>query len=222
MSDYKMLEIRPETESLYHEHLDAMWRQRYDIFVKRKGWALAHDGSREIDTFDKEPGRVYLVLLDAEGQFVGGTRLLEGSGHTLSSGPLNQFWTTPLPARPPGRTYETSRSVAGNHGDFAAATRCLAHLFVGCTEWAVENNVNLLFGVGDSRFVGAMTAAGMVLKLHSLPIPYPEGGEGIAVSWPINMEMLETMRKHFGIFRPVLAKPETLASLTLSQKRAIG
>ncbi|GHF24755.1 isovaleryl-homoserine lactone synthase [Kordiimonas sediminis] len=49
----------------YTDLLDQMYRQRYDIFIKRFGWDLPNDGVLEIDEYDTDDA-VYILSVDDE------------------------------------------------------------------------------------------------------------------------------------------------------------
>lgn len=65
--------------------LEAMFRQRYEVFVRRLRWDLPVTEGRETDQFDRLDSRYLLLLNDNEDRLSGSLRLLPSSGpHVLS------------------------------------------------------------------------------------------------------------------------------------------
>jgi len=65
--------------------LDMMFRQRYEVFVRRLRWDLPAAEGRETDQFDRLDARYLLLLNDASNGVHGSLRLLPSNGpHVLS------------------------------------------------------------------------------------------------------------------------------------------
>lgn len=194
--------ISAANRALYGRLLTAMFRQRHDVFVVRKQWKLASANGLERDEFDDMDRIVYAVIVDSHGEIVGSQRFLPGDGPTMSAGPLANFWDRPAPAGP--RAWEVSRSIIAARWDSPDFAEASAALGLSEFEWGLSQGVERVFGVGDARFVGSMVQLGWDVELHGLPTDYPEGGQGVALSWRIDVDTLAKSRESYGYHRAYL------------------
>ena len=191
--------ITAANRALYGRLLTAIYRQRHDIFVVRKRWNLTSHNGLERDAYDDAEDVVYMAVVDDAGELVGSQRFLPGDKPNVSNGPLRGFWDKPPPRGPDA--WEVSRTVVARDWDWPDFAECCAALGAGEIEWAMGRGIRTIFGVGDARFVGAMVQLGWDVEMHGLAREYPEGGRGVAVSWPITLETLKRSRASYGFER---------------------
>jgi acyl-homoserine lactone synthase len=184
---------------------EQMYRQRYEIYVKRRKWGgLKPVGGLERDDFDTASA-AYLVALDAEDEILAGLRLLRTNRpHILGelfphlardgvpAGPdileLTRFYVAPFPS---------SRAVR----DWLVGVLC-----AGMIEYCLANDVRQITSVIDTFLLKLMLSMDWSVRPLGIPRPYPEG-EAVAVIVDITPEMLDSTRLAKGVVGSVLARP---------------
>lgn len=203
--------VNASNRFLYEEACRAMYRRRHEVFVAQKNWDLPLSPSagpgEERDLYDDSLEVEYLMLLDARDRFVGAHRMLPATGPHLSTGPLAPYWEVAPPRGP--RAWEISRSIFTPEKGWPDLARSMSILTVAQIEWALARGVERIFGVTDERYLGAMLETGWEVQPHGPAIPYPEGGRGIGLSWPVTAETLAVTRERRGVSGSVLATPRT-------------
>jgi acyl homoserine lactone synthase len=102
---------------LHSDTLNKLFRFRYDIFVKRLGWAIPHtdhSSSLETDQYDTSDA-VYTIAEDAEGSIICCSRLIPTIRPYLLSEHFNFLCEGTLPST--YTTWEVSRFAAEAHGN---------------------------------------------------------------------------------------------------------
>lgn len=184
---------------------EQMFRQRYEIYVKRRKWSgLKPIGEQERDQFDTASA-IYLVALDAEDEILASLRLLPTnrphilgdlfphlSAEDVPSGPdileLTRFYVAP---------FKSSRAVR----DWLVGVLC-----AGMIEYCLANNVRQITSVIDTFLLKLMLSMEWRVRPLGLARPYPEG-EAVAVIVDMTPQILESTCRTKGVTAPVLALP---------------
>ena len=199
-----------DDEGRHRALFEQMYRQRYEIYVKRRKWrALTPVGDQERDGFDTAAA-VYLMVLDAQDEILAALRLLPTTvPHILGDlfpqlavdgvpcGPhileLTRFYVTPL---------QSSRAVR---------SWLVGVLCAGMIEYCLANNVRQITSVIDTFLLKLMLSMEWRVRPLGLPRPYAEG-EAVAVSVDMSPQILESTRRTKGVVGPVLARPGVKAA----------
>ncbi len=192
-------------ESRHQALFEQMYRQRYEIYVKRRKWGgLKPVGDQERDEFDTASA-IYLVALDAEDEILAGLRLLpttrphilgELFPHLALDGvpvgtdilELTRFYVAP---------FRSSRAVR----DWLVGVLC-----AGMIEYCLINNVRQVTNVIDTFLLKLMLSMEWRVRPLGVPKPYPEG-EAVAVIIDMTAAILESTRRTKGVIGPVLSRP---------------
>ncbi len=192
-------------EGRFPDLFSQMYRQRYEIYVKRRKWSgLKPIGDEERDEFDTSSA-IYLVALDADDEILAGLRLLPTiRPHILGelfphlaldgvpSGPdileLTRFYVAP---------FKSSRAVR----DWLVGVLC-----AGMIEYCLANNVRQVTSVIDTFLLKLMLSMEWRVRPLGLARPYPEG-EAVAVIIDMTPQILESTCRTKGVTGPVLARP---------------
>ncbi len=184
---------------------EQMYRQRYEIYVKRRKWGgLKPIGDQERDEFDTSAA-IYLVALDAEDEILAGLRLLpttrphilgelfphlalEGVPTGVDILELTRFYVAP---------FKSSRAVR----DWLVGVLC-----AGMIEYCLANNVRQVTSVIDTFLLKLMLSMEWRVRPLGTPKPYPEG-EAVAVIVEMTPAILDSTRRTKGVIGPVLSRP---------------
>ena len=191
-------------ESHYPALFEQMYRQRYEIYVKRRKWsALKPIGDQERDEFDTASA-IYLVALDGEDDILASLRLLPTTRpHILGDlfahlavdgvpqGPgileLTRFYVAP---------FKTSRAVR----DWLVGVLC-----AGMIEYCLAHNVHQVTSVIDTFLLKLMLSMEWRVRPLGIARAYPEG-EAVAVIVDMTPQILESTYRTKGVTGPVLAR----------------
>jgi acyl-homoserine lactone synthase len=200
-----MFSFTGKDEIRYPALFEQMYRQRFDIYVKRRKWSdLKPIGNQERDEFDTSSA-VYLMALDAEDEILAGLRLLptvephilgdlfphlamEGvpaGGDILE---LTRFYIAP---------FKSSRSVR----DWLVGVLC-----AGMIEYCLDNGIHKVTSVIDTFLLKLMLSMEWPVRPLGLARPYAEG-EAVAVIIEMTPQILESTCRTKGVSGPVLARP---------------
>lgn len=204
----------------YATQLDAMFRQRHEVFVEGLGWKeLRRPDARDIDEFDTED-TVYLLVIDDAGDPVASTRLNPTFGrHQLEAGGAfrERFADRALPSGP--GVWEASRLVGGfreRYGrDHARAT--LGILLAGSQEFCSRRGIRQGLSILELNAAMMLQSVGLETLPLGLPVSYEtERGpaSAMAIEWKAGVRYLVRLREVFGIVGPVLYEaPPVLGAL---------
>lgn len=179
------------------ELLAAMFRQRYDIFVKEKGWKLKTYNGLEFDQYDTGKS-VYLIEHDEDGDIAASMRMNTTDGAFMLADLFSEMCEQGLPR---GRdTWELTRG--------ALAKNLRRSGYWGRLQCALVEAA-LLFGV--KKACGLFTVDHVMRQMRggsdAKPLGQPrmiDGEANVAFQFPLNAEVLQRTRDVYKIRGPVI------------------
>lgn len=189
--------------ALFKRELEEMFRLRYELYVKRRGWsALDRGDGREIDQFDNDDA-VYLLGTEGErGSVIAGTRLMPTVGPHLMANVFPHIAARGVP-RAPNILEMTRYFVDPKAGRGARARRLGGEVLCAMFEYAIARDINYITVVCDTFFLPQMRVCGWVYETLGPPYDYGEG-RCIAVKFEASERVLASTRKARGIEGPCL------------------
>ncbi len=186
------------------DYFDRLFRLRYQIFVKQRGWPLPAVNSYEIDQYDDDDA-VYFLDLDEGGAIQGTVRMTP----TVKSSLLADYFPHLIEngeSPRSSRVYEATRYIVLPAQKTREALRLAkGRLLTTLLEWCLSKRLSHLQAVIDS---GALSSF-VEITPQTIPLglshPYgggrgtPGGGECIAFRWPISLQVLDDVRAYSGI-----------------------
>lgn len=177
--------------------LASMFRQRYEIFVKEKGWSLKSYNGLEFDNYDTARS-VYLISLDDDGIILASMRMTATDGPYMLADIFADMCENEIPRDPD--TWELTR------GALAKNLRRTGHW--GRMQCALVEAA-LLFGV--KRACGLFTVDHVMKQMRggsdAKPLGQPrmiDGEANVAFEFPLNVEVLQRTRSVYKIKGPVI------------------
>lgn len=190
--------VDSENYALYRYELDEYFRIRYEYFVGKRGWALAHANGMEKDRFD-DRDTVYLLNILDSGRLIGGTRMIPTTKPHLMSEFTPKEVAALVPRGP--EVWESSRGVCvEEYRNYKSVCEyCLAVAELSLL-WGIERIVYLV----DPEFFQTVLTMGW--NARPIGMPFTSQNE-IFVPGEIVMEpmTLRKMRQTTGFERPVIA-----------------
>jgi acyl-homoserine lactone synthase len=179
------------------ELLASMFRQRYEIFVKEKGWDLKTYNGLEFDNYDTARS-VYLIGHDEDGQIVASMRMTTTDGPYMLADIFADMCENEIPRD--SETWELTR------GALAKNLRRSGHW--GRMQCALVEAA-LLFGI--KRACGLFTVDHVMKQMRggsdAKPLGQPrmiDGEANVAFEFPLNVEVLQRTRSVYKIKGPVI------------------
>jgi acyl-homoserine lactone synthase len=190
-------------EPLYPHLFHQMYRQRHDIYVKRRKWRdLRPLDDLEKDRYDTE-NATYLLALDDRECVLAGLRLLPTLGPHLFADVFSHLAQyQPVPR---GRNISelTRFYVAGSNPGRRERRRLVGVLAAGLFEHCLERGIRQLTSVVDTFLLPQMLALGWPVRKLGAAERYGEGS-AVGVEIEITPTALEITRQRSSIDRPVL------------------
>jgi acyl-homoserine lactone synthase len=190
-------------EPRYPHLFDQMYRQRHDIYVKRRKWC----GLTPVDDLEKDQydtaSATYLLVVDEAENVLAGLRLLPTSGpHLFADVFPHLAQSQPVP-RGSDILELTRFYVAKPARGALTQQRMVGVLAAGLFEHCLECGIRQLTSVVDTFLLPRMADLGWQVRRLGTPDRY---GEGIAVAVAIDVTRasLDTIRQRRGIDRRVL------------------
>ena len=169
------------------DHFDRLFRLRYQIFVKQRGWSLPVVNDFEIDQYDDDDA-YYFLDLDDDGNIQGSVRMTNGQS----------------PRSP--RVYEATRYIIRPAQKNREALRLAkGRLLTVLLEWCLDKRLSHLQTVIDAGTLSSFIEITPQTIPLGLPHPYgggratPGGGECMAFRWPITLQVLDDIRAYSGL-----------------------
>lgn len=154
--------------------LDEMYRQRYEVFIRRLRWELSADPDREVDQFDHLNARYLLLLGDEAERLYGSLRLLPTNGPHVLSEIFPSLCAHGVPKSK--RIWEVSRMCVSP----TLRPQSLREYLIDLMAVSVVETA-LLYGVEKLTFVVGSTLMQRVISMgwdiHPLGLPQPCGRE---------------------------------------------
>ena len=188
----------------YSTLFDSLFRLRYEVFIKFRGWSLPAVGDREIDQYDIDDS-VYFLDLDEQGGIQGSVRITP----TLKGSLLADYFPHLVESGDSPRSpdvYEATRyivlpAVKSRSANRLAKARLLSSMF----EWALERKISFIQSIIDTSAVSNFVEMTPQMKPLGLSYPYgggreaPGGGECIAFRWPLSLQLIHDVRQYGGL-----------------------
>jgi N-acyl-L-homoserine lactone synthetase len=201
----RTFEINSENRASFTSILKAMFRQRKALFVDRLGWAnMTVEDGEERDEADADPNVVYLVSVDPRGQLVGSCRLTPTRGLCLLGGPLAHYLDAPITRDL--SSWELTRFAPATSPTDPRHGRSFANLATGVLEWALKNDVLIVFGIAEPPLMAIAGGLGWRVKIEGPPVEYEAGKMAFAFSFPADLETLRLTKKALQIDGAVLVE----------------
>lgn len=197
-------------ESQFPDLFEQMYRQRFDIYVKRRKWkGLKPVGELEKDEYDTGAS-IYLLVLDDEDEILAGLRLLPTVGPHILGDLFPQLAADGVPTGPAvlelTRFYVAPFKASKSVRDWLIGVLC-----AGMIEYCLASGVERVTSVIDTVLLKLMLSMEWKVRPLGLPQKYPEG-EAIAVSIDMTPAILASTRRTKLVSGPVLlARPKPLA-----------
>lgn len=188
----------PNCSSVFEQ----MYRQRYEIYVKRRKWSgLRPVGELEKDQYDT-PSAIYLLVQDDAEDILAGLRLLPTTGPHIFGDLFPHLSASGVPEG--GAILELTRFyVAPFKSSKAVRDWLVGVLCAGMIEYCQANGIHQITSVIDTFLLKLMLSMEWRVRPLGLPQRYPEG-EAIAVVVDMTQEILLSTRRTKGVSGQVL------------------
>ena len=178
-----------QNRHLYKRQLVEMHRQRYELFVRTKGWNLTVRDGGEYDEGDDERA-IYLLSLDEAGSCFGSIRVRPADDFSMVIDRMPHHIAGDAQAlrKDPG-LWEMARWI-NIGGDPAAGVETR----IGLIEYLLGRGATQCLALPDVAMMTYAIRTGWRVRALGGPQPYPEGGVAVAVSLPITADEVAYLR----------------------------
>ena len=178
-----------QNRRLYRTQLETMHRQRYELFVRTKGWNLQVRDGGEYDEGDDERA-VYLLSIDDTGSVYGSLRVRPADDFSMVIDRMPHHVTGDASTlrQDPG-LWEMARWV--NIGGDPAAGQDMR---IGVIEYLLRRGATQCLALPDVSMLAYAIRTGWRFRALGAPTPYPEGGIAVAASLPIEPDEVDYLR----------------------------
>ena len=201
-----MMEIFTRADEPAHPRIfEQMYRQRYDIYVKRRRWeGLGLDGQFEIDQYDNEDA-VYLLALDEADDVRAGLRLLPTTGPHIFGDLFPHLASGDKLPRGDDIMELTRFYVAPFGSNKHQRWWFVGVISIGMFEYCLMNGIKQISSVIDTFLLPQMLELGWKVQPLGLPEDY---GQGMAVGVLIDVDeqSIENTRRIRGVEGEVLVE----------------
>lgn len=179
------------------ELLAAMFRQRYDVFIKEKGWNLKSYNGLEFDNYDTA-STIYLLEFDDDGTLVASMRMNRTDGPYMLADVFSEVCEVPIPRGPD--VWELTRGALSKSlrkSGFWGRMQCA--MLESALLWGAKKAT----GFFSVDHIMKQLRVGLDIK----PLGPPrivEGEANVAAEFPFNYETLERLRQSYRITGPVI------------------
>lgn len=198
-----ILTLRGTDRQIYSNYFDQLFRLRYDVFIKGRGWSLPCGNGFEMDQYDVDEA-VYFLDINEDERIESSVRATPTMQHSLLADYFPQLIENGMPARAPD-VYECTRYIVmptrkSRHTIRAAKARLLIALF----QWAMKEKLAYLQTVIDAGTLSSFVE--MSPKTIPLGLSHPYGGgrsvvgggQCIAIRWPVGQEVIDDVLEFVG------------------------
>jgi len=190
-------------ESRYPQIFDQMYRQRYDIYVKRRRWeGLGIDGQFEIDQYDNDDA-VYLLALDEEEGVRAGLRLLPTNRPHIFGDLFPHLAGSNEVPRGDDIMELTRFYVAPFGSNRHQRWWFVGIISIGMFEYCLRNGIRQISSVIDTFLLPQMLELGWKVRPLGLPEDYGQG-MAVAVLIDVDEQSIENTRRIRGVDGDVL------------------
>jgi N-acyl-L-homoserine lactone synthetase len=165
---------------LYRKQLEQMHRQRYELFVRTRGWNLTVRDGGEYDEGD-DARAVYLMTLDETGYCHGSIRVRPADDFSYLIDRLPEWLACdPKVLRAEPNLWEMARWIS--QGEDRASGE---EIRIGLIEYLLGREAGRCLACGDLGITAYGVRAGWRVQFLGIPREYPEGGVAVATALPI-------------------------------------
>lgn len=182
---------------------EQLFRLRYDIFVKGRGWSLPCGSDRETDQYDVDEA-VYFIDLNGDGVIESSVRATPTEKYSLLADYFPHLVENGMAARAPD-VYECTRYIVMPAQKSRANNRAAkARLLIALFQWALSQKLSYLQTVIDAGTLGSFVEMSPRTIPLGLAHAYgggrgaPGGGECLAIRWPVCREVIVDVRDFVG------------------------
>jgi acyl-homoserine lactone synthase len=197
-------------EARFPEVFEQMYRQRYDIYIRRRKWkGLKPLGLLEKDEYDT-PSSVYLLVMDDEDEILAALRLLPTVGPHILGDLFPHLASGGVPVAP-GVLELTRFYIAPFKANKSVRDWLVGVLCAGMIEYCLASGIERITSVIDTFLLKLMLSMDWKVRPLGLPQRYPEG-EAVAVSIDMTPAILASTRRIKMVSGPVLlARPRPVS-----------
>jgi N-acyl-L-homoserine lactone synthetase len=184
--------VSAANRQLYLDEIEAMHRQRYQLFVEERGWRALESSDRlDIDEFDNE-NATYLIALDGVGVVAGSARLIPSWRPNMLKDLYPEYCTRDVPVGP--GVWEWSRhATPGKHAPRSVALRTQLLLNLAVLEFGLSRGVERVYGVLETELMPWTAHLGWQSQVLGPPRAYGEGYAIASIS-PVTQQHLQSLR----------------------------
>jgi len=185
------------------DYFDQHFRLRYDVFVKRRRWALPCVDGREIDQYDTDDA-IYFLDVNDDGVVRGSIRIAPSQTCSLLADYFPHLVETGDALRAPD-IYECTRYIVMPDRRSRDENRIAKARIIGAMlEWSLRRKLSFLQTVIET----ATLPSYLELTPQTIPLGLSHaygggrrttgGGECMAIRWPVTLQVLEDVRAYGG------------------------
>jgi N-acyl-L-homoserine lactone synthetase len=186
---------------LHPDHIDKMFRLRYHVFIKMRGWSLPSCNGKEIDQYD-DCNAVYFLDIGSDNNIYGSVRMTPTETSSLIADYFAHLIENGQSPRRPD-IYECTRYIVQPPRKSRADNRrAKARLLGAMVAWSLERGLAYVQTVIDTSALPTFLAMTPQTIPLGLSHPYgggratPGGGECMAIRWPITVAVLNDIRAY--------------------------
>jgi len=174
---------------------DDLFRLRYQVFVKGRGWSLPTNRGCETDQYDTDD-TVYFIDLDQEGAIVGSVRITPTDRYSLLADYFPHLVSGGNAPRS-AQVYEATRYIVRPTTKSPEENRrAKARLIAASLDWSMHNGITTLQTVIDVETLATFIELSPQVTPMGLSHPYGGGrgvlggGECVAITVPVTEQVL--------------------------------
>ncbi|HLH91226.1 MAG TPA: acyl-homoserine-lactone synthase [Xanthobacteraceae bacterium] len=209
-----MVIVLSGSERRKHRHqFEQLFRLRYRVFVKQRGWSLPVVNDCEIDQYDDDDA-FYFLDLDDDETIQGTVRMTPTVKSSLLADYFPHLVENGQSPRS-SRIYEATRYIVlPSQKSREALRRAKGRLLSALLEWCLDKRLSHLQTVIDAGTLSSFVEITPQTMPLGLSHPYgggrgtPGGGDCMAFRWPISLQVLGDIRTYAGTGGPTSALGE--------------
>jgi acyl-homoserine lactone synthase len=179
--------------------LELMFRQRYDIFIKEKGWKLSARDGLEIDQYDDDD-TLYLLQYASSGELIASMRMKATDRPFMVLDSFADMVQGPLERGPD--IWELTRGALSAK---LRKSKLYGNVICAVLEAGLLWGARKSIGIYSVDYIMKQMRIGLDLK----PLGPPrivDGEPNVVAEFPFDTRSLQRVRATFGITRPVLER----------------
>ena len=188
----------------HRDQFERLFRLRYRVFVKQRGWSLPAVNDREIDQYDDDDA-FYFLDLDDDDNIQGHVRMTPTVKSSLLADYFPHLVENGQAPRSP-RIYEATRYIVLPAQKTREALRLAkGRLLTALLEWCLDKRLSHLQTVIDAGTLSSFVEITPQTTPLGLSHPYgggrgtPGGGDCMAFRWPISLLVLGDIHAYAGM-----------------------